>query len=73
VANHTIIFRHGCQINSTEPMNWSTLEDEIPRQKHFDTIHQLDVMINNLKKVIQTSKESMYVGEIILSIECSFV
>jgi hypothetical protein len=40
-------------------MNWSTLENEIPRQKHYDTIHQLDKMINNLKKVIRTSKASM--------------
>ena len=39
-------------------MNWSTLENEIALQKHFDTVHQLDVMINNLKKVIQTSKSS---------------
>ncbi|CAF0800104.1 unnamed protein product [Adineta ricciae] len=59
LTDHTIIFRHGCQINSSEPMTWSTLEDELPRQKHFDTIHQLDVMINNLKKVIQTSKSSL--------------
>ena len=59
VTDHTLIFRHGCQINSSEPMTWSTLEDELPRQKHFDTIHQLDVMINNLKKVIQTSKSSL--------------
>jgi hypothetical protein len=42
-------------------MNWSTLEKEIPRRKHFDTIHQIDVMINNLKKVIRTSKSSMYI------------
>lgn len=40
-------------------MNWSKLEDEIPRQKHTDTIHQLDVMIDNLKKVMRTSKSSM--------------
>ncbi len=40
-------------------MTWSTLENEIPRRKHFDTIHQIDVMINNLKKVIRTSKSSM--------------
>jgi hypothetical protein len=59
VEDHTIIFRHRSQINSNEPMNWSTLEKEIPRRKHFDTIHQLDVMINNLKKVIRTSKTSM--------------
>jgi hypothetical protein len=39
-------------------MNWSTLEEEIPRQKRYNTIHQLDVMINNLKKVIRTSKSS---------------
>jgi hypothetical protein len=59
LADHTIIFRHRCQIDSNEPMNWSTLENEIPRRKHFDTIHQLDVMINNLKKVIRTSKSSI--------------
>ncbi len=59
VADHTIIFRHGCQINPHEPMTWSSLEDEIPRQKHIDTIHQLDVMINNLKKVMRTTKSSM--------------
>ncbi|UJR08969.1 hypothetical protein I4U23_013220 [Adineta vaga] len=59
LTDHTLIFRHGCQINSNEPMNWSTLEEEIPRQKHFDSIHQLDVMINNLKKVILTSKSSI--------------
>jgi len=59
LADHTIIFRHGCQIDSDEPMNWLTLENEIPRQKHFDTIYQLDVMINNLKKVIRTSKTSI--------------
>jgi hypothetical protein len=59
LADHTIIFRHGCQINSNEAMTWSSLEDEIPRQKHYDTIHQLDVMINNLKKVMRTSKSSI--------------
>jgi hypothetical protein len=59
VANHTIIFRHSCQINSDEPMTWSSLENEIPTQKHFDTIYQLDVMIDNLKKVIRTTKSSM--------------
>ncbi|CAF1326889.1 unnamed protein product [Adineta steineri] len=59
LTDHTIIFRHGAHLNSNQPMDWSTLEDEIPRQKHFDTIHQLDVMINNLKKVIRTSKSSL--------------
>jgi hypothetical protein len=59
VADHTIIFRHGYHLNSNEPMNWSTLEEEIPRQKRYNTIHQLDVMINNLKKVIRTSKSSL--------------
>jgi hypothetical protein len=58
LADHTIIFRHRCHINSPEPMSWSTLENEIPRQKHYDTIHQLDKMIN-LKKVIRTSKSSI--------------
>jgi cellulose biosynthesis protein BcsQ len=42
-------------------MDWSTLEDEIPKQKNRNTIHQLDGMINNLKKVIRTSKSSTYV------------
>ena len=40
-------------------MTWSSLEDEIPRQKHIDTIYQLDVMINNLKKVMRTTKSSL--------------
>ncbi|CAF1010501.1 unnamed protein product [Rotaria magnacalcarata] len=59
LANHPIIFRHGSHLNSNEPMNWTTLENELPRQKHFDTIHQLDVMINNLKRVMRTSKTSI--------------
>ncbi|CAF1121971.1 unnamed protein product [Rotaria sordida] len=59
LADHSIIFQHGCHLNSNEPINWTTLENEIPRQKHFDTVHQLDVMINNLKKVIRTSKSSI--------------
>ncbi|CAF2729674.1 unnamed protein product [Rotaria sp. Silwood2] len=59
LADHSIIFRHGCHLNSNESINWTTLENEIPRQKHFDTVHQLDVMINNLKKVIRTSKSSI--------------
>ena len=54
-----MIFRHACQICPKEPMTWSRLETEIPRQKHIDTIHQLDVMIDNLKKVMRTSKSSM--------------
>jgi hypothetical protein len=58
VTDHTILFRHGCHL---KPMDWSTLEDEIPKQKNRNTIHQLDGMINNLKKVIRTSKSSTYV------------
>lgn len=59
LSNHTIIFRHACQMNSKDSMTWSSLEQELPRQKHFDTIHQLDIMINNLKKVIKNSKDSI--------------
>ncbi|CAF1511070.1 unnamed protein product [Rotaria sp. Silwood1] len=59
LADHPIIFRNGSHLNSNESINWTTLENEIPRKKHFDTIHQLDMMINNLKKVIRTSKSSI--------------
>ena len=59
VADHTIIFRQQYQINSTESINWSLLEKELPKEKYTNTIRQLDVMINNLKKVIRTSKSSM--------------
>ncbi|CAF4569170.1 unnamed protein product, partial [Rotaria sp. Silwood2] len=59
LANHTIVFQHGCNIESKEPINWSRLEEEIPHNRNIGTIHQLDVMIGNLKKVIRNSKSSI--------------
>ncbi|CAF3473349.1 unnamed protein product [Rotaria sp. Silwood1] len=59
LANHTILFQHGCNIESKEPINWSRLEEEIPHNRNIGTIHQLDVMIDNLKKVIRNSKSSI--------------
>ena len=58
VAQRTIVFQHGCNIVSKESMNWSTLEEEIPYNRNIGTIHELDVMINNLKKVIRNSKST---------------
>jgi hypothetical protein len=40
-------------------MDWSTLEEEVPRNRNIGTIHELDVMIGNLKKVIRNSKAFM--------------
>jgi hypothetical protein len=40
-------------------MNWSTLEEELPDNRNIGTIHELDVMIGNLKKVLRNSKSSM--------------
>ncbi len=40
-------------------MNWSTLEEELPDNRNIGTIHGLDVMIGNLKKVLRNSKSSM--------------
>ena len=40
-------------------MNWSTLEEEVPGNRNIGTIHELDVMINNLKKAMRHSKPSM--------------
>ncbi len=40
-------------------MNWSTLEEEIHLNRNIGTIHELDVMIGNLKKVIRNSKTSL--------------
>ncbi|CAF1049403.1 unnamed protein product [Rotaria sordida] len=59
LANHTIIFQHRCNIESKEPISWSELEEEIPHNRNIGTIHQLDVMIDNLKKVIRNSKSSI--------------
>jgi len=59
VSDHTIVFRHACQINAKDAMTWSSLEHELPRPKHFDTINQLDLMIDNLKRVIHNSKDSI--------------
>jgi hypothetical protein len=42
-------------------MNWSTLEEEVPHNRNIGTIHELDVMIGNLKKVLRNSKSSMLV------------
>ena len=58
VANHEIIYRHGCNIES-KAMNWNSLEEEIPCNRNVGTIRELDVMIDNLKKVIHNSKTSM--------------
>lgn len=58
MANHAIIYRHGCNIDS-KAMNWDSLEEEIPCNRNVGTIHELDVMIDNLKKVIHHSKTSM--------------
>ena len=40
-------------------MTWSLLEEEIPDNRNIGTIHELDVMINNLKKVVRNSNTSM--------------
>ncbi|CAF0882397.1 unnamed protein product [Adineta steineri] len=56
LSDHRIIYRHGCNIRSNQSITWSTLENEIPYNKNIGTIHELDVMINNLKKVIRNSK-----------------
>ena len=58
VCDHTLIFRHGCDLESKQPMDWLSLEKEIPRNKNIGPVHELDVMINNLKKVIRNSKSS---------------
>ena len=56
VANHRIIFRHG---RHPQPMTWSSLEEELPDNRNIGTIHELDVMINNLKKAMRNSNTSM--------------
>jgi hypothetical protein len=40
-------------------MTWSSLEEEMPDNRNIGTIHELDVMINNLKKVVRNSNTSM--------------
>lgn len=40
-------------------MDWTTLEEEIPQNRNIGTIHELDVMIGNLKKVNRNSKSSL--------------
>jgi hypothetical protein len=40
-------------------MNWDTLEEEVPRNKNIGTIHELDVMIGNLKRAIKSPKFSL--------------
>ncbi|CAF1003574.1 unnamed protein product [Adineta steineri] len=56
LSDHRIIYRHGCNIRSNQSITWSALENEIPYNKNIGMIHELDVMINNLKKVIRNSK-----------------
>ncbi|CAF0839404.1 unnamed protein product [Adineta ricciae] len=58
LANHEIIYRHGCNIES-KAMNWDSLEEEIPCNRNVGTIRELDVMIDNLKRVIHNSKTSI--------------
>ncbi|CAF4315512.1 unnamed protein product [Rotaria socialis] len=59
LANHRIMFQHGCNIDSKQPITWSNLEEQLPCNRNVGTIHELDVMINNLKKVIHNSKQSL--------------
>jgi hypothetical protein len=59
VANRTILFRHGYNKESRQAMNWSTLEEEVPHNRNIGTIHELDVMIGNLKRAIRNSKSSL--------------
>jgi hypothetical protein len=40
-------------------MNWSTLEEEVPRNRNIGTIHELDVMIGNLKRAIRNAKSPL--------------
>jgi hypothetical protein len=40
-------------------MNWTTLEEELPHNRNIGIIHELDVMIGNLKKVMRNSNTSM--------------
>lgn len=40
-------------------MTWSTIEEEIPDNRNVGTVHELDVMIKNLKSVNQNSKSSL--------------
>ena len=55
------MFQHGCNIDSKQPIAWSNLEEELLYNRNIGTIHELDVMINNLKKVIHNSKASLLV------------
>jgi hypothetical protein len=59
LTNRTIIFRHGYNKESKQSMNWKTLEGEVPLNRNIGTIHELDVMIGNLKKAIRISKSSI--------------
>ncbi|CAF1170774.1 unnamed protein product [Rotaria magnacalcarata] len=59
LANHRIMFQHGCNIDSKQPITWLNLEEQLPCNRNVGTIHELDVMINNLKKVTHNSKESL--------------
>jgi len=47
LADRTIIFRHGYNKESRQPMNWKTLEEELPYNRNIGTVHELDVMIGN--------------------------
>jgi hypothetical protein len=59
LADRTIIFRHGYTKESRQPMNWTTLEEELPHNRNIGIIHELDVMIGNLKKVMRNSNTSI--------------
>jgi hypothetical protein len=56
LADRPIMFRHRYTKESRQAMDWSTLEEEVPHNRNIGTIHELDVMIGNLKKVIRNSK-----------------
>ena len=58
VANHTLLFSHGKHIDSDESIDWSSLEKELPQVKAHETVRQLDVMINNLKRVMRNAQSS---------------
>jgi len=40
-------------------MTWSNLEEEMPYNRNIGTIHELDVMIDNLKKGMKNSSNPM--------------
>lgn len=40
-------------------MTWSNLEEELSYNRNIGTIHELDVMIDNLKRVMRTSNTSL--------------